>query len=98
MKYAGLYDIPILEALLEEIMENTGKSNLHMVEANWDEIERKVREHRLKQLRLIAIIVGICAAIGITYYVYMQHKSYDDYNIINQGKTYGYSGYSFYGI
>ena len=67
-------------------MENTGKSNLHMVEANWDEIERKVREHRLKQLRLIAIIVGICAAIGITYYVYMQHKSYDDYNIINQVK------------
>lgn len=65
-------------------MENTGKSNLHMVEANWDEIERKVREHRMKQIRLLAIIVGICAAAGIIYYVYMQHKSYDDYSITNQ--------------
>lgn len=65
-------------------MENTGKSNLHMVESNWDEIERKVREHKMKRIRLIAIIVAICVTAGIIYYVYMQHKSYDDYNITNQ--------------
>lgn len=65
-------------------MENTGKSSLHMVESNWDEIERKVREHKMKQIRLIAIIVAICVAAGIIYYVYMQHKSYDDYNITDQ--------------
>ena len=26
-------------------MKNAGKSNLQMVQANWEEIERKVREH-----------------------------------------------------
>ncbi len=67
-------------------MENTGKSNLHMVETNWEEIEQKVREHRMKRLRAVAIIVGICVAAGIFYYVYMQHKSYDDYKIVEQVK------------
>ena len=65
-------------------MENTGKSNLHMVETNWDEIEKKVREHRMKQIRIVAIIVGICVAAGILYYVYMQHKVYDDYKIVDR--------------
>ena len=62
-------------------MKNAGKSNLQMVRANWEEIERKVREHHRKQLRIIAIIVGICVALGISYYIFMQHKSYDDYRI-----------------
>ena len=31
-------------------MNNAGKSNLQMVQANWEEIERKVREHHKKQL------------------------------------------------
>lgn len=62
-------------------MENTGKGNLHMVQANWDEIERKVREHRMKRIKIIAVIVGVCVAAGIFYYVYMQHKVYTDYKV-----------------
>ena len=50
-------------------MDNAGKSNLQMVQANWEEIERKVHEHRMKQLKILAIIVGICVALGITYYI-----------------------------
>lgn len=64
-------------------MNNAGKSNLQMVQANWEEIERKVREHHKKQLRILAIIVGICAVLGITYYIYVQHKFYDDYRIVS---------------
>ena len=64
-------------------MDNAGKSNLQMVQANWEEIERKVREHHKKQLKILAIIVGICVALGITYYIYVQHKSYDDFRIVS---------------
>lgn len=65
-------------------MDNKGKSNLHMVETNWDEIEQKIREHRLKRLRWTAIIVGICVAAVIIYYVFMQHKTYDDYKVMSE--------------
>lgn len=65
-------------------MENTGKNNLHMVQSNWDEIEKKVREHRMRQIKATAIIIGICLVLGITYYIYMQHKSYRDYRVIQE--------------
>ena len=62
-------------------MENRGKNSLHMVETNWDEIEEKIRKHRLKRLKRLAGIVGICLAAVIAYYVFMQHKSYTDYTV-----------------
>ena len=69
---------------MEAEMENTGKNNLHMVQSNWDEIEKKVREHRMRQIKATAIIIGICLVLGITYYIYMQHKSYRDYRVIQE--------------
>lgn len=65
-------------------MKDTGKSKLHMVQTDWDELELEIRERRLRRVRLIAIIVGICAAAGFFYYIFMQHKSYKDYSIVNQ--------------
>ena len=64
-------------------MSEAGKSKLHTVQTNWDEIEQKIREHRLKRLKIIALIVGICAAVGIFYYVFMQYKSYKDYTVVD---------------
>lgn len=64
-------------------MKDTGKSNLQMVRDNWEEIERKVREHHKKQLKTVAIIVGVCMAFLIGYYIFVQHKSYTDYRIVD---------------
>ena len=50
-------------------MKNAGKSNLQMVQANWEEIERKLREHHRKQLKVVAIIVGFSVVLGISYYI-----------------------------
>lgn len=63
-------------------MSNTGNNNLQMVEANWEEIEQKVRAHRRKQLKITVIFLGVCAALTVIYYVYAHHKTYDDYRII----------------
>ncbi|MCD8364414.1 MAG: DUF5711 family protein, partial [Clostridiales bacterium] len=60
------------------------KNNLRIVETNWDEIEQKIRAHRLKRLRRIAIIVGICVAAVVVYYLLMQHKTYDDYTVAEE--------------
>lgn len=65
-------------------MKDTGTNNLHMVETNWEELEQKIREHRIKRLRIIAIIVGICVAVGAFYYIYVQHKTYVDFTIVDQ--------------
>ena len=65
-------------------MENRGKNSLHMVETNWDEIEEKIRIHRLKRLKRTAVIVGVCLAVLIAFYVYMQHKSYTEYTVTEE--------------
>ena len=49
-----------------------------------DEIEKKIRIHRLKRLKWTAVTVGICLAAVITYYVFMQHKSYTDYRVTEE--------------
>ncbi len=65
-------------------MDSRTKNNLHVVETDWDEIEKKIRKHRLKRLRRIAMIVGLCVAAFIGYYVFMQHKSYDEYTVTEE--------------
>lgn len=68
---------------MEEGMKDAGKSNLQMVRNNWEEIERKVRAYHRKQLKIAAMIVGICLALCIVYYVCVQHKFYTDYKIVD---------------
>ncbi len=65
-------------------MSDQRKNNLRIVETNWDEIEQKIHEHRLKRLRRIAILVGACVAAIIAYYLIMQHKTYDDYKVTEE--------------
>lgn len=64
---------------------NTGKNNnLRMVKVDWDAIEKKVQEHRMKQIRRIALIVAICIGALIAYYIFMQHQTYSDYRIMDK--------------
>lgn len=64
---------------------NTGKNNnLRMVKVDWDAIEKKVQEHRMKQIRRFALIVAICIGVFIAYYIFMQHQSYTDYRILDK--------------
>jgi len=65
-------------------MSDQRKNNLRIVETNWDEIEQKIHEHRMRRLRRVAIIVGICVALVVFYYIYMQHKTYDDYKVTEE--------------
>lgn len=70
--------------LREVFMDSRSKNNLHVVETDWDEIEKKIRAHRVRRMRRIAIIVGVCVAAFIGYYVYMQHKTYDEYTVTEE--------------
>lgn len=69
---------------MEEQMENKGKNSLKVVESNWDEIERKIKEHRMKILRWAAIVVGIIVVIIIIIYVFVQNKTYSDYRVTEE--------------
>ncbi len=65
-------------------MENKGKNNLKVVETDWDEIEQKIKSHRIKVLRWTAIIVGILVAVIIIFYIFVQNKTYTDYRVTEE--------------
>lgn len=62
-------------------MGDRTRSNLHVVQADWDEMENKIREHRVRRLRRAALIVALCVAAVIVYYVVMQRMTYDEYTV-----------------
>lgn len=64
-------------------MEDKGQITLHSAQSR-EEMEEKIRQHKMRRLKLFAIIAGACAAIVIIYYVAVQHKAYKEYHIIEQ--------------
>lgn len=65
-------------------MDSRNRNNLHVVETDWEEINKKIRKHRARRLRRIAIIVGVCVAAFNVYYMYMQHKTYEEYDVTEE--------------
>lgn len=56
---------------------------LKEVEMDLEELKQKVREHKKKQLKRVAIIVGVCLAIIVVSYVIAQVKTYSKYKTID---------------
>lgn len=56
---------------------------LKEVETDWDELKRKVREHKKRQLKRVAIVVACCAAAFVVFCVISQVKTYSKYKTID---------------
>lgn len=56
---------------------------LKEVETDLEELRKKVREHKKKQLKRIAIIAGICVAVFVVFYIISQVKTYSKYKVID---------------
>ena len=65
-------------------MGDRTKNNLHVVQTDWDEIEEKIRTHRFRRMRRTALIVAICIAAFIVYYVAMLRMTYDEYSVTEE--------------
>ena len=57
---------------------------LREVKIDWDEIERKVREHKKKKLKQAAVIAACCVAAFALIYIFFQVKTYDKYRVLNE--------------
>ena len=57
---------------------------LKEVETNWEELKKKVREHKKRQLKRAALVVACCAAAVIAFYVISQVKTYNKYKTIDE--------------
>ena len=59
---------------------------LREVKIDWDEIEKKVREHKKKKLKQAAVIAACCVAAFALVYIFFQVKTYDKYRVISESK------------
>lgn len=56
---------------------------LKEVEADWAELKKKVREHRKRQLKRVAIVAACCVVAFAVFYIVSQVKTYDKYKSID---------------
>ena len=62
-------------------MADTNTNYLTKVEMDWEEIDRKVKLHRKKQIRRLAIIAACCVAGFAALYIGSQLKTYNKYKV-----------------
>lgn len=57
------------------------KKDESMTEASWDEIEKRLRERRIRKLRRTFVALCICAAAVIAYVIVMKNTVYGSYTV-----------------
>lgn len=65
-------------------MEDKRKQGFHTVETNMEELENKIRNHRRKVVRRLAIIIIIGVILLCAGKIYLDLKSYDGYEVISK--------------
>lgn len=61
----------------------TNTPKLKQVETDWEELKRKVREHKKRQLKRALIVIGIIIAAIVLLYVLSQVKTYSQYKTVD---------------
>ena len=73
------------------VEEDNGKINIrekkkkfHMIENDEQELEQKIRKHRMRNLRKTLIILGILCAILFGLYIFFEMKTFTDYRVVRE--------------
>lgn len=56
---------------------------LKEVETDWEELKKKVQEHRKRQLKRVAIVVACCVVAFALFYIVSQVKTYSKYKTVD---------------
>lgn len=56
---------------------------LREVTMDMEELREKVRAHKIKRMKRLAILVGVCAAVCIVGYIFSQVKTYSKYRVVD---------------
>lgn len=70
----------------ENFMETIQKNNLHTLEVDRKDFERKLKVHRRKVAALVIFVLLLLAAAVIVTYIYYANKIYSTYNIISSAE------------
>lgn len=67
----------------ETYMANIQKHQLHTVEVDREDLNRKIRQHRRKVFALVAFVLLLLTMAAVLTYVYYENKIYEEYEVVS---------------